>query len=310
MKNVAVGQYETAELRIQVDKVLRGLGMPEPPLRLPDVRELLRLDRQYYSSTDDGALREWVSKVKIAGRQLIARPALLLDVVRKAELAALWVPDRKRILIDKETPLLKHRWYEAHEIGHSITPWHEEFLFGDSEETLSPMCYEQLEAEANHAAGLLLFLGDRFAREAVDSSATMASVHGLAKRYGNTLTSTLWRFVEEAHDGQPMVGLVDPTRRGDMVSAHQPRRYCVESPSFKERFECSEGLLLGKVATYAQRRRGGPLGKAEIVLADRNGDRHAFRFESFSNGHSALTLAVYARPVRTLVAVVGSRVSK
>jgi Zn-dependent peptidase ImmA (M78 family) len=306
MKNVAIGAHETADLRTQVEKVLRGLGSPEPPLDLRDVRELLRLDRQYYSSTDDSAVREFVSRVKIAGTQILARPTILLDVIRKANLSALWVPDRKRILIDRDTPVLKHRWYEAHEIGHSLPPWHGEFLYGDSETTLSPMCHEQLEAEANYAAGQLLFLGGRFAVEALDNVASLGSVRTLAKRFGNTMTSTLWRYVEEAHDGRPMVGLVNPRAPFADATAstpHPPSRYCIESPTFRTRFDYSELQLLAAVNTYAMHRRGGPLGEAEIVLLDCNGDGHVFRFESFSNGHSTLTLAVLARPVVPLVAV-------
>ena len=65
-----------------------------------------------------------VSKAKIAGKQLIARPTLLLDVVRKFELKAFWVPDRKRIMIDEAQPKPKWRWYETHEIIYSVVPWH------------------------------------------------------------------------------------------------------------------------------------------------------------------------------------------
>ncbi len=50
MKNAVIGRLEAEDLREQVRKVLRGLGNPDPPLRLEEVRELLRLDRQYYSS--------------------------------------------------------------------------------------------------------------------------------------------------------------------------------------------------------------------------------------------------------------------
>lgn len=308
MKNAVIGEPETADLRVQVEKVLRGLGTPEPPLNLPDVRELLRLDRQYYSSTDDSAVRELVSRMKVAGKQIVARPTILLDVIRKARLSALWLPDHKRILIDANTPPLKHRWYEAHEIGHSLAPWHEDFYYGDSEETLSPMCHEQLEAEANYAAGQLLFLGDCFVREALDAPAVLTSIRTLAKRYGNTMTSTLWRFIEEAHHGRPMVGLVSPKALEEggavAISSNQPSRYCIESPAFKTRFaNCSEQRLLTAVATYARSRRGGPLGDAEIALLDCNGDRHLFRFESFSNGYATLTLAVYAHPLPALGAV-------
>jgi hypothetical protein len=95
MKNFFLTPLEAVDLRAQAEKVLRGLGNPEPPLDLPSVYELLRLDRQFYSTTDDGAVREFVSRVKIAGKQILARPTLLIDVIRKAELSALWVPDRK-----------------------------------------------------------------------------------------------------------------------------------------------------------------------------------------------------------------------
>src|SRR5216117_516447 len=115
MKNIFIGRHEAAELRARVDKVLRDLGNPEPPIDLTDIRQLLRLDRQYYTTSDDSAIREVVHKLTIAGKQILARPTLLVDVVRKAQISALFLPDRKRILIDAETPTLKQRWYETHE---------------------------------------------------------------------------------------------------------------------------------------------------------------------------------------------------
>lgn len=120
MKNVIVDEWSAADLRVQVDKVLRGLGRPEPPLDLALVRELQRLDRQYYSSTDNSAAREFVSRLRVGVKQVIERPTLLWDVIRKADLRALYLPDRKRILIDSDTPEKKQRWAEAHEVGHSL----------------------------------------------------------------------------------------------------------------------------------------------------------------------------------------------
>ena len=129
MKGLQIGQKESTEIDAQVDKVLRGLGNPEPPLSLDVVRELLRLDRQYYSSTDGSVLREFVSKVKIGAQQLFLRPTLIFDVVKKANVSAFWIPDGKRILIDKNLPEIKHRWAETHEVIHSLTEWHQPFLF-------------------------------------------------------------------------------------------------------------------------------------------------------------------------------------
>ena len=307
MKNFFLTPYETKDLRTQADKVLRGLGNPEPPLVLDDVRTLLKLDRHFYSTTDDGALREFVSRVTIASKQIIARPTLLFDVVRKAQLSALWLPDRKRILIDADSPKLKQRWYEAHEVGHSLIPWHEDYPYGDSEETLTPMCAERLESEANYTAGQMLFMMDRFTVEALDLNTSLDSVKALAKHFGNTLTSTLWRFVEEAHHGAPMVGIVTPNPfRVDNVTpeTHRARQYCIESPQFKARFSTiSEAYLVNVVNGYISYRRGGPLGKAEVVLIDNNGDKHIFYFDTFSTGYSFLTLGVYKRPAVSLITV-------
>lgn len=310
MKNRIVEGYEAEDLRLQVEKVLKGLGNPEPPLDLREVRDLLSLDRHYYSSKDDGALREFVSRVKIAGKQLALRPTLLFDVVRKANLSALWLPDRKRILIDQDLPSLKHRWAEAHEVGHSIAPWHAPFLFGDSEEELKPSCHERLENEANHVAGQLLFLQDRFSLEANDLPITLASVRDLSKTFGNTMTSTLWRFVEETHPGLPIVGLVATSRSNSAnIDLQNSRRYCIESPEFKKRFSCTSELqLFNIIASYCRPRRGGPLGDAESLLTDDNGDRHVFRFESFSNGYDTLTIGVYSRKVRRGLYLISSQV--
>ena len=74
------------------------------------------------------------------------------DAVQNLSLKALYLPDQKRILLDQDLPLLKHRWNEAHEIGHDIIPWHTGMMLGDTEQTLTPACHQIMEAEANYAA--------------------------------------------------------------------------------------------------------------------------------------------------------------
>ncbi|RYG96077.1 MAG: hypothetical protein EON58_12840, partial [Alphaproteobacteria bacterium] len=144
--------------------------------------------------------------MKVGAKQLLLRPGLIVDAIRKAKLSALWMPDTKRILIDDSVPVLKHRWIEGHEIGHSLIPWHREFLFGDTEYTLDPACHAMVEAEANYAASQMLFLRGRFGKEARDLDLDFKSIKGLAKRYGNTITTSLWRMVEERDPGQPVFG--------------------------------------------------------------------------------------------------------
>ena len=90
MRNRFLQDRQRAEIDGQISKILRGLGNPEPPLDLAQVRTLLRLDVGYYSSTDDSALREFISRVRVAGKLFIERPTRILDVVRKFDLKALF----------------------------------------------------------------------------------------------------------------------------------------------------------------------------------------------------------------------------
>jgi hypothetical protein len=295
VRNVRLGSRTLADIDGQVTKALRGLGNPEPPIDLRAVRELLKLDHGYYSTMDDGLLRETFSRLKVAGQQVLMRPTVLRDAVRTFNLKALYLPDQKRILLDKDLPVLKHRWNEAHEIGHDLIPWHAGIMLGDTEQTLTPACHAIMETEANYAAGQLLFLADRFRVEATADVPSLNLVKGLSKKFGNTLTSTLWRFTEKAHNNRPMVALVTghphPSRRKHDFDAGNPCRYCVESPSFREQFGAmTEVELFNVIVGYSGAQRGGSLGQDEVVLGDRNGERHVFSFETFFNGHEALTL--------------------
>lgn len=304
MKNVFLRERTARDINDLVAKVLGDLGNPEPPLNLDTVRELLRLDRQYYSSTEDGALREVAHRLTIAGKQVLARPALLLDAIKKWDLRALFIPDGKRILLDSNLPEPKQRWSEGHEIGHSIIPWHLDTMLGDNKRTLTPSCHEQIENEANFAAGQMLFFQQAFVRDARDLTTGISAVTALKKRYGNTITTTLWRYVEQSE--QPMVGAISchPRRLPAEFDPIFPFRYFVGSRSFQERFSnVRETDLFKEVQTYCANRRGGPLGATDLQLQDDNGCRHLFRFETFFNQHEALTLGIYKSVSSLVVAV-------
>lgn len=306
MKNLPIDPYAAQDIKDQVEKILRGLGYPEPPLDLRDVRELLRLDRQFYSTAETGPLQEFISKVKIGAKQIARRPALILDVVQKAGLKALWLPDRQRILIDEDIPDLKKRHAEGHEITHSITPHHARFLFGDDGETLRHSCHEKLEAEANYGSGQLLFLKDRFVAEAHDLPLTLETVRSLAKTFGNTITMTLWRIIEEAHKGEPIFGVISghPHHPDNDFDPLNPCRYFIESPAFRDRFSMiTEVQAFGAIQSYASRARGGPLGESAVIFTGRDGERHVFHMETFYNKYEALSLGTHRGPARFQIAM-------
>jgi hypothetical protein len=297
LKNILLKARTRNDIDSQVAKVLRGLGNPEPPLKLEDVRALLKLDKHYYSSTDDGPLQEWISRLKVAGKQVIYRPSLLLDVVKKFDLKALYLPDQKRILLDKEVPEPKHRWNEAHECTHDILPWHKATMLGDTKQTLSLDCHAQIEAEANYAAGRLLFLQEKFDAIARSSKPSIAEARKIGKLFGNTFTSTLWRLVE-AQDTHA-VGIISchPQRPGDDLDPANPLRYVIGSPSFNACFSnIAATTLFEALKGYCSYVTKGPLGQGEVMLRDDNGDDHLFVFETFHNSHEALTLGLYTCP--------------
>ena len=297
MRNIILSRGTATDIENQVTKVLKGLGNPEPPLRLDDVRELLKLDRRYYSTTNDSFLRETISKLTVAGAQIMKRPGLLLDAVRKFNLRALYLPDRKRILLDSAQPDAKQRWNEAHEIGHSILPWHDDLMLGDQEQTLTPACHLDIEAEANYAAGQLLFLQSKFRSAANDSAPGLDAVRALKGVFGNTYTTTFWRFIKDSHQDMPMIGLIGQHPHFPKQASEPGIRHIIESPAYKKMFETIPvDRLLQAVRSYCQYRRNGPLGVGEVKVVDKRGDAHVFLFETFSNTYDCLTIGTYQRP--------------
>lgn len=295
-RNTIIRPKTRSDIDARVERVLRGLGNPEPPIHLPSVRELLNLDLDYYTSDDASMLQEAVSRIRVAGKQVLKRPGILIDAIRKFDLRALYMPDQKRILLDLSQPELKHRWHEAHEIGHSLLPWHDGAMLGDDRLTLLPSCHEQLEAEANFAAGRLLFLRDQFEIQALDYAPTIDSVKALKPAFGNTYTTTFWRCVETWGSKIPVVGLITDHPHlvdGDFDAADLCRHF-IRSDAFATQFSKTTARQLFEVIeSYCWARKGGPLGATETVLADDNGDLHNFSFESHSFHHHVLSLGIY-----------------
>lgn len=312
-KNYLIKDKTAHDIDERIERVLRGLGNPEPPLRLEDVRTLLKLDRKFYTADDPGLIQETVSRIRVATIQVYQRPMLLLEAIKKMSLQALYVPDKRRILLDANLPEKKHRWNEAHEVVHSLIPWHEDVMHGDNRHTLLPACTEQVEAEANFGAGRLLFLRDRFNAQALDLPLTLNSVQTLRRDFGNTISSTLWRFVETVGVQRPLVAMITchPHRKhrpADFDPAN-PCRHFIQSGSFAARFSrIGEADLFNSVASYCGAQRGGPLGAQDLMLMDDNGDEHVFTFETFFIRYQgptlgeALTLGVYTRPDIRIIA--------
>lgn len=294
MANPVLSERTAREIDQRVATILGDLGMPAPPLDLDQVRQLLNLDRRYYSSTDHGLIEDVIHRLTIGTKQVLARPTRILDAIKNKSLRALWVPERKRILIDETLPEIKKRWGEAHEIIHSVVPHHQVLTLGDPDYTLSSNCHEQLEAEANFGAGRLLFLQDQFRAHLMAQPVRFQSVHDLAKLFGNSKTSTLWRTVETLD--VPAVGLVSVHPWTRLDDGQSPVRYFIGSPQFLREFaNTTQDMLFHGLAKVVHRRGGGPIGENEVIIADTTGEEHVFFFECFTNMHDTLTLGIYRK---------------
>ena len=133
-----VDAFAAADIEASIRRLLRDLGNPKPPLRLEDVRALQKLDLIYYSKSDLNLLDEMAHRVTLAGSRITTTARRMYDVVTKAGLKALIVPEHRQIYIDEEVVDKKRRFIQAHEITHDLLPWHRSLLLGDNEESLSP----------------------------------------------------------------------------------------------------------------------------------------------------------------------------
>ena len=286
MRNRYLSSGTELAINKQIAKVHRGLGDPTPPLDLQQVYTLLKLDSQFYKTTEDGIFRESVSRIRVGIIQVFNRPTLLFEAIKELNLKALYIPDKRRILIDAELPNLKVRWNSAHEVAHSICDWHEDVMFGDDAVTVGDGCHEQIELEANYGAGRLLFLGDHFAERVTGQHLTLDYLNKLAKLFGNTWTSTLWRAVEALD--VPAFAIIGSHPQQEPAEAC---RYFVRSRLFERRFSgVDEAKVLTWMQTYCSWRARGPLGQAEVAITDDNGEQHIFILETFATKWHTMTL--------------------
>jgi Zn-dependent peptidase ImmA (M78 family) len=304
-----VGEYEKQKIDAQITRILRDLGNPPPPLTLSDVRKLLKIDLTYYKSTDPSLLQELTHRFTLLARKTIPDIGKhLATALAKSKLDAFWVPASRRILLDETVPEPKHRWIESHEISHSVTDWHNDFLLGDNRFTTDPLCRATIEAEANYGAGRLLFMCDQFAGEARDMPVNFETIKKLSKRYGNSIVSTMWRLVEGRDPNQPCFGMVsNHPLFPDEIGAHDgeaPWRYFVRSAAFRIQFPgVTPADAFALVSRHCTPRKRGPVFLASDILENAIGDRWEFCIECFSTTHAVLTLATPLRKSGTVVSV-------
>ena len=147
----------------------------------------------------------------------------------------------------------------------------------------------------------------RFGSEAKDVDLDFKNIKKLAKRYGNTITTSLWRTVQERDANEAVFGIISShPRHLDIGSGENGEkvRYFMRSRAFCEQFsninEDQIYSILQRAATWAKR---GTVVDCTSLLRNRNGEEFEFRVESFCNTYSLLTYGVMIGPRVNLKAV-------
>lgn len=296
-----IGQHEVKDINDRVARLLRDMGNPTPPLRLEQVRQQQKLDLTYYSKSDLSLLDEIAHQTRLAGKAIVTTARTMRDVVEQYGIRGMLMltDSDKRIFIDNEVKQLKRRFVIAHEITHDLLDWHRALLLGDNENTLSPVCHQAMEAEANYGARQLIFLGERFQRESRDYEFNWKTITEFKERYGNTLTTTLWQMVCQRDPSQPAFGLISthpyhPSICEKAVNGNVA--YFPRSSALIERFpNLTPEIAYAAVTQHATRKKTGPVGEGESIFIDANDEPHIFEIFSFSNHYDLLTYGVYKR---------------
>lgn len=300
-----VDAFAAADIEHSIQRLLRDLGNPEPPLNLDDVRALQKLDLTYYSKSDLNLLDELAHRVTLAGQKITTTTRRMFDVVTKAGLKALIIPEQRQIYIDREVVDKKRRFIQAHEITHDLLPWHRSLLLGDNEESLSPRCHQVMEAEANSGARQLIFLGNRFTTEVRDNELEWKTLSKLSKDYGNTITTTLWQTIHCWDPAVPMFGMISRHPYHSDIgkrAGNDDVAYFIRSDSFAKKFRhVTEAETFSSMCSYLTRRRTGPTGEGRRLFTNGDGEACEFHLTSFSNGYDLLTMGHFIGLHRKIV---------
>ncbi|MGH9433293.1 MAG: hypothetical protein ACRD3T_17315 [Terriglobia bacterium] len=132
-----------ASTRKEIDKIVERIlcygDLRKPPVQIIDILEHLKLHRDFYSLDDPKFLQRVAHRIQIGTKKIVN---LVRDRIR---LAALWLPNEKRILVDESQPEPKRVWASFHDTIHSALPWHRDFFLGDRAQTLEPDYQDMLE---------------------------------------------------------------------------------------------------------------------------------------------------------------------
>ena len=213
------------------------------------------------------------------------------------------------VFIDRTLHVAKQTFIKLHETGHGFLKWQRDMyaVVEDGEKNLDPDVADLFDREANVFASEVLFQLNTFIKEANDHKFSIFTPINLSKKYGASIYSSVRQYVSKNPKACTVIILNPPEPTVGFGFKAQLRRV-VSSQSFVEKF--GELQLpdfftpeneIGAMIPVGSRKSSG---KQNIVLIDKNGEKHECVGEAFTQGFQVFILILSVKALtRTTVLV-------
>ena len=199
------------------------------------------------------------------------------------------------VFIDQLLVPVKKRFVRLHEAAHAFLPWQRPMyrVVEDCDKSIDPEAAALFDREANFFASEVLFQNDTFHNLAADKPFEIWAPIRLAKKFNASLYSSIRQYVSKSHY-TCVVLVLNPPEFKATVGFKATLRRVVSSSTFARMFDdhrwpqfYTPDDQIGRLVPIGKRKSSG---KQEMVLTDRNGDRHDCIAESFTQTHQVFVL--------------------
>lgn len=282
---------QLAKVRNEAGRALREAGaLGVLPTPINDILAVAKVEEVKEDVLSEGFLAKMRAKAGDAIKRALSKVMGLFDAA-----AGL-------IFLDQLLMPVKKRFVTLHEAGHGFLPWQRAMykLVEDCDKALDPEAADLFDREANVFASEVLFQNDTFHHMAADQKFEIWTPIRLAKKFDASLYSSIRQYVAK-NDRCCAVLVLNPPELMEGDGFRATLRRVVSSNRFSATFGdhawssiYTPDDQLGRLIPLQGRRSSG---KREVVLVDRNGDRHECIAEAFTQTHQVFILI---HSVRTL----------
>jgi len=275
---------QLAKVRNEAERALREAGaLGVLPTPIDDILAVAKVEEVKEDVLNEGFVTKMRAKAGDAIKRALSKVMGLFDAA-----AGL-------IFLDQLLMPVKKRFVTLHEAGHGFLPWQRAMykLVEDCDKALDPEAADLFDREANVFASEVLFQNDTFHHMAADHKFEIWTPIRLTKKFDASLYSSIRQYVAK-NERCCVVLVLNPPELVEGDGFRATLRRVIASGTFAAAFGDHAWAAvytpddqLGRLVPLEGRKSSG---KREVVLTDRNGDRHACIAEAFTQTHQVFIL--------------------